>query len=32
MGEALDGGINGILVKPFTPDELASTISAAVES
>jgi CheY-like chemotaxis protein len=31
MGEALDGGINGILVKPFTPDELASTISAALE-
>ena len=31
MGEALDGGINGILVKPFTPDELASTINAALE-
>ena len=31
MGEALDGGINGILVKPFTPDELASTIAAALE-
>ncbi len=30
MGEALGGGINGILVKPFTPDELASTINAAL--
>jgi DNA-binding response OmpR family regulator len=31
MGEALDGGINGILVKPFTPDELTTTINAALE-
>jgi CheY-like chemotaxis protein len=31
MGEALDGGVNGILVKPFTPDELTQTISAAIE-
>ena len=30
MGEALDGGINGILVKPFTPDELTTTINAAL--
>ncbi len=31
MGEALEGRVNGILVKPFTPDELTSTISAALE-
>src|SRR3989304_4692819 len=31
MGEALDGGINGILVKPFTPDELPRTITAATQ-
>lgn len=29
MGEAFEGGINGVLVKPFTPDELAQTINAA---
>ena len=31
MGEAVDGGINGVLAKPFTPDELASTVNAALE-
>lgn len=31
MGEAMDGKVNGILVKPFTPDELAHTVSAALQ-
>lgn len=31
MGEAMDGKINGILVKPFTPDELVHTVNAAFE-
>jgi CheY-like chemotaxis protein len=31
MGEAMDGKINGILVKPFTPDELVHTVNAALE-
>ena len=31
MGEAMDGKVNGILVKPFTPDELAHTVAAALE-
>jgi len=30
VGEAIDGGVNGILVKPFTPDELTQTINAAL--
>ncbi len=30
VGEAIDGGVNGILVKPFTPDELTQTITAAL--
>jgi CheY-like chemotaxis protein len=30
VGEAIDGGVNGILVKPFTPDELSQTITAAL--
>ena len=30
VGEAIDGGVNGILVKPFTPDELKQTITAAL--
>lgn len=30
VGEAIDGGVNGILVKPFTPDELSQTIAAAL--
>lgn len=30
MGEAFQGGINGVLVKPFTPDELTQTINAAL--
>ena len=30
VGEAIDGGVNGILVKPFTTDELTQTISAAL--
>jgi DNA-binding response OmpR family regulator len=30
VGEAIDGGVNGILVKPFTPDELTQTINAAM--
>lgn len=29
VGEALGGGLNGVLVKPFTPDELIQTIDAA---
>ncbi len=29
VGEALEGGLNGVLVKPFTPDELIQTIAAA---
>lgn len=31
MAEAMNGKINGILVKPFTPDELVHTIKAALE-
>jgi len=31
MGEAMDGKVNGILVKPFTPDELAHTVTVALE-
>jgi DNA-binding response OmpR family regulator len=30
VGEAIDGGVNGILVKPFMPDELTQTIAAAL--
>lgn len=30
VGEAIDGGVNGILVKPFTPSELTQTITAAL--
>ncbi len=31
IGEAMDDKIEGILVKPFTPDELAHTVTAALE-
>lgn len=31
LGEALDGGINGVLVKPFTPEELVQTVSSVLE-
>ncbi len=31
IGEAMEGKVNGILVKPFTPDELAHTVTAALE-
>ena len=31
IGEALEDKINGILVKPFTPDELAHTVAAALK-
>jgi DNA-binding NtrC family response regulator len=30
IGEAMEDKINGILVKPFTPDELTHTVAAAL--
>ena len=31
LGEAIEGKFDGILVKPFTPEELAHTVTAALE-
>jgi CheY-like chemotaxis protein len=30
VGAALDDGVHGIIVKPFTPDELAQAVSAVL--
>ena len=31
ISEALEDKVNGVLVKPFTPDELAHTLTAALD-